>query len=63
MALEESAQVDILVPFRDADRQVAERVRADVNAARHQALVLRRGEPPVVPDDVADRIVPHVASL
>jgi hypothetical protein len=42
---------------------VAERIRADVDAARQQPLVLLRGEPPVVPDDVADRIVHHVASL
>src|SRR5262249_61891016 len=38
---------------------MAERVRGDVDAAREQPLVLRRGEPPVVPDDVADRIVHH----
>ena len=63
MTLEERPQVDRLVPLRDPDRQVAERLRADVDAARKQPLVLHRGEPPVVPDDVADRIVHHLATL
>ena len=62
MTLEERPQVDILVPLRDADREVAERVRANVDATRQQPLVLHRGESPVVPDDVADRIVPHFAT-
>jgi hypothetical protein len=63
MTLEERPQMDVLVPFRDADRQVTERVRVDVYAAREQALVLHRGESAVVPDDVADRISHRVATL
>jgi hypothetical protein len=63
MTLEEHPHVEVLVPLRDADREVAERVRADVDAALQQPLVLHRGEPPVVADDVADRIVRHVATL
>ena len=53
--------MDVLVPVRDADRQVAERVRADVDAARKQPLVLHRRERPVVADEVADGIVDDVA--
>src|SRR5947199_4231332 len=63
VALEECAQMDVLVPVRDADGQVAQRVRADVDAAREQALVLHRRESAVVPDDVADRISHRVATL
>src|SRR5712664_1551870 len=63
VALEECAQMDVLVPVRDADRQVAQRVRADVDAAREQPLVLHRRESAVVPDDVADRISHRAATL
>src|SRR5262249_61747794 len=57
----ERPQAEILVPLGAAARRVAGRVRADVDAAREQPLVLHRGEPPVVADDVADRIAHHVA--
>jgi len=48
--------MDVLVPLRHADGQVAERVRADVDAPGQQAVALLRGERPIVPDDVANRI-------
>jgi hypothetical protein len=40
VALEERTQMDVLVPVGDADRQVAQGIRTDVDAVREQALVL-----------------------
>ena len=54
--LEERPEVDVLVPLGDADRQVAQLVRRDVDAARGEAVALLRRERPVVPDDVRDRV-------
>ena len=48
--------MDVLVPLRHAESEVAERVRADVDAPGKQAVALLRRERPIVPDDVADRI-------
>ena len=56
MALEKCALVDVQVPLRHADGEVAERVRADVDTPREQAVALLRGERPIVPDDVAHGI-------
>ncbi len=56
MAFEQRPNVDVLVPLRHAEGEVAEWVWADVDPTREQALVLPRDERPVVPDDVADRI-------
>ena len=56
VALEEGPQVDVLVPLRHADGEVAQLVRRDVDAAGEQAVALLRGERPIVPDDVAHRI-------
>jgi hypothetical protein len=55
--------VDVLVPLGDAGGQVAQGVRADVDATGEEAGVLLRDEAAVVPDDVADRIAHHVATL
>jgi hypothetical protein len=54
--LEEGPHVDVLVPFGDPVRVVAERIRGDVDAARRQPVALSSDEGPVVPDDVLDRI-------
>jgi hypothetical protein len=48
--------VEVLVPLGDTVREVAERIRGDVDAARGQPVALMRDERPVVPDDVLDRI-------
>jgi hypothetical protein len=56
VALEQRPDVDVLVPFGHAVRQVAERVRGDVDAARQQPVALLGRERPVVTDDVADRV-------
>ena len=46
----------VLVPLGDTVREVAESVWGDVDAACGQPVSLLRGECPVVPDDVLDRI-------
>ena len=46
----------VLVPLGHTDGEVAEGVRADVDAPVEQPGVLLRGERPIVPDDVAHRI-------
>ncbi len=56
MAFEQVPHMHVLIPLRHADGEVAERVRADVDAPGEQAIVLLRGERPIVPDDVAHRI-------
>src|SRR6266498_3247996 len=63
MALEKGALVDVQVPIGDADGEVAERVRGDVDTASNKTVALHRGEGSIVPDDVGDRIRRrHVAS-
>ena len=53
----------VKVPFGDADREVAERVRRNVDPAVDKAVTLRRREGSIVPDDLGDRIRRrHVAS-
>jgi len=44
VALEERPHVDVLVPLGDADGQVAQGVRADVDATGEEAGVLLRDE-------------------
>ena len=63
MALEKRALVDVNVPIGDAEGQVAERVRRDVDAAGRKTVALHRGEGSIVPDDLGYRIRRrHVAS-
>src|SRR5262249_19371406 len=63
MALEERPLVDVQIPVGDADREVAERVGCDVDAAGNKTVTLRRREGSIVSDDLGDRIrCRHVAS-
>src|SRR5437667_8558113 len=63
MALEKRPLVDVKVPIGDADREVAERVGCDVDAAGNKTVALHRREGSIVPDDLGDRIRRrHVAS-
>jgi hypothetical protein len=63
MALKKRALVDVEVPIGDADREVAERVGCDVDAASNKTFALHRSEGAIVPDDVGYRIRRrHVAS-
>jgi hypothetical protein len=63
MALEKRALVDVQVPIGDADGEVAECVRSDVDAAGRKTVALHRREGSIVPDDLGDRIRRrHVAS-
>src|SRR5438105_11994477 len=63
MALEKRPLADVKVPIGDADGEVAERVRCDVDAAGNKTVALHRREGSIVPDDVGDRIRRrHVAS-
>ena len=54
--------MDVLVPLGDAERQVAQLVRRDVDAARGEAVALQRGERTVVADEVRDRVGHRVTS-
>src|SRR3989454_6117962 len=56
MALEKRALVHVNVPIGDADREVAERVGCDVDAAGNKTVALDRREGSIVPDDLGDRI-------
>ena len=56
LPFQQPAEVDVLVPVGHAIGQVAQGIRGDVDAARRQTRPLGRGERPVVPDDVPDRI-------
>jgi hypothetical protein len=56
VAFEQAPQMHVLVPLRDANGEVAELVRADVDASGEQAIALLRGERPIVPDEVAHRV-------
>src|SRR5213080_1597279 len=56
MALEKPPLVDVKVPISDADGEVAERVRCDVDAAGNKTVALHRREGSIVPDDLGDRI-------
>src|SRR5438034_104221 len=63
MALEKRPLLDVQVPIGDADGEVAERVRGDVDAAGNKTVALHGGEGSIVPDDLGDRIRRrHVAS-
>jgi hypothetical protein len=63
MALEKRPLVDVQVPLGDADGEVAERIRRDVDAAAEKTVTLHRREGPMVPDDLGDRIrCRHLAS-
>jgi hypothetical protein len=63
MAPEMRALVDVQVPIGDANGEVAERVRRDVDAAGKKTVALHRREGSIVPDDLGDRIRRrHVAS-
>jgi hypothetical protein len=48
--------MDVKVPIGDANGEMAEGVRCDVDSPRDEPVALRRRERPVVPDDVGDRI-------
>ena len=67
MALEQRPLVDVQVPIGDADREVAERVGRDVDAAVNKPVALHRREGSIVPDDLGDRIrsrhVPSSAAI
>ena len=56
MSLEQGALLDVQVPIRDTDGEVAERVGRDVDAAGNETVALHRRERSIVPDDVRDRI-------
>jgi len=56
VSLEKRALVDVQVPIGDADGQMAECVRRDVDAAGTETVALHRREAAIVPDDVGDRI-------
>ena len=56
VAFEQGPDVHVLVPLRHAEGEVAELVRADVDAAVEETACLLRGERAVVTDDVAQRI-------
>ena len=56
MALEQRPLMDVEIPIGNADSQVAERVRRDVDAAGEKTVALHRREGPVVPDDLGDQI-------
>jgi len=43
---EEGPHVEVLAPLGDAVREVAERIRGDVDAARGQPVALLRPDPP-----------------
>src|ERR1041385_9120000 len=63
MALKKRPLVDVEVPICDADREMAEGVGGDVDAAGDKTVALHRYEGSVVADDVGDRIRHrHVAS-
>jgi hypothetical protein len=63
MALEKRPLMDVQVPVGDADGEVAERIRRDVDAAGRKTVALHRREGSIVPDDLGDRIRRrHVAS-
>jgi hypothetical protein len=64
MPLEQRALVDVQIPVRDANGEVAERVRRDVDAEGREPVALHRREGSIVPDDLCDRIRHrHVAIL
>src|SRR6188768_775978 len=56
MALEQRPDMDVLVPLGDAVREMAGLIRAHVDAALEQPLMLPCCEGPVVADDVTHRI-------
>src|SRR5215475_15100608 len=56
MALEQAADVEVLVVLGDAVCQVAQRIRRDVDSARAQPVLLAGEERPVVTEDVRDRV-------
>jgi hypothetical protein len=62
-AFEQRPLLDVQVPVGDADGQVAERVRRDVDPAGEKPVVLHRGEGSIVPDDLGDRIRRRHAAL
>src|SRR4051794_34584821 len=63
MALRKRPLVDVKVPIRDADGEVAERVGRDVDAAGKKTVALHSRESAIVADDLGDRIRRrHVAS-
>jgi hypothetical protein len=56
VALQERPDVHVLVPLGHAEGEVAERVRSNVDSACEEAVALLGREPPVVADDVRDRV-------
>jgi hypothetical protein len=54
VALEQAADVEVLVVLGDAVCQVAQRIRRDVDSARAQPVLLAGEERPVVTEDVRD---------
>lgn len=56
MALEQRLLVDVQIPIGDADSEVAERVRCDVDAAVKKTVPLHRRESSIVTDDLGDRV-------
>jgi hypothetical protein len=56
VTLEQRALVDIEVPLGDADGEVAERIRRNVDAASRQTVALHRRKGSIVTDDLGDRI-------
>jgi hypothetical protein len=59
MPLEQRPLMDVQVPIGDADGEVAERIRRDVDAAGNETVALHRREGSIVPDDLGDRIRRH----
>jgi hypothetical protein len=56
VTLEQRALVDIEVPLGDADGEVAERIRRNVDAASRQTVALHRRKGSIVTHDLGDRI-------
>jgi hypothetical protein len=56
MALEKRALLGVEIPIGNADGEVAERIRCDVDAARNETVALHRRERSIVPDDLGNRI-------
>jgi hypothetical protein len=48
--------MDVQVPLRDADGEVAQRVRLDVDATTGESLALLCRERAVIADEISDRV-------
>jgi len=63
VALEQTAEVEVLVVIRNPVRQVAQRIRRDIDSARAQPVLLAGEERPVVTEDVLDRVGHLLSSI